>query len=281
VVQLLELSKFATNTILNLIVMIFFIKKLLFKVLSPTDYLKTLHKGFYSLYDMGVLKKDSRFKYHYMVREIIEKDDTVVDIGANLGYFSKTFARLTPYGKLISIEPIPLFCTILKWALKDFSHVTIFNYALGTEPGTVTMVMPESHGMIRTGLPHIASSEEEKAHHKTQEVELVQGSILLANLDKLNYLKCDIEGFEKIVIPELKPLLEKHKPIVQIEIGPENEQQMITFFNQLGYKHYGIKNFKIVSEKSTQQEQGDFLFVHTENVYSFEDKMRAKNLFFA
>ncbi len=259
--------------------MIFYIKKLLFKILRPTSYLKTLHTGFYAMFDLGLLKNDARFKYHYMVKNIIQPTDTVVDIGANLGYFSKNFARLTPKGKLISIEPIPLFFNVLKWAMKGFKHVTLYNYALGTEPGTVTMVMPESKGMIRTGLPHIAESEEEKQLHKTQEVELVQGSKLLENLEQLNYLKCDIEGFEKIVLPELTPVLAKHQPIVQIEIGPDNEAEMITFFDQLGYKQYGIKDFKIVRENGLQQEQGDFLFVHATKVAAFENSMKSKKLF--
>ena len=259
--------------------MIFAIKKMLFRLLSQKTYLKTLHRSFYALYTLGLLKNDKRFKYHYMVRELIAKDDTIVDIGANLGYFSKTFARLAPQGKLISIEPVKPFFDVLVWGLRKYPNATQLNYALGTENGMVTMVLPESGGMIRTGLPHIASSEEEKQAHKTTEVPIAKGSELLAGLEKLNYVKCDIEGFENIVFPEIREVLVKHKPIIQIEIGEENAAEMLAFFSEAGFEQFGISNFKIVRDHGSQQEHGDFLFVHREQVPAFIARMQEKQLF--
>ena len=94
--------------------MISFVKRILFKLLKQRAYLKAMHRGFYFLYDLGVLKSDKRFKYHYIVKQLIKKDFTVIDIGANLGYFAKIFARLTPQGKVICIEPILPFYQILQ-----------------------------------------------------------------------------------------------------------------------------------------------------------------------
>ncbi len=260
--------------------MIVFIKKILFKLLSQKAYLKTLHRSFYLLYSMGFLKNDARFKYHYLVKDILQEDDVVVDIGANLGYFSKTFSRLVTKGQLISIEPVKPFYDILVYFLRSKKNVTIYNYALGNEEGTITMVLPESNGMIRTGLPHIASSEEEKRAHKTHEVKIVKGSELLSDLSKIDYIKCDIEGYEVVVFNELKPVIERFKPTVQIEIGPENEAEMIAYFKALNYIQYGVANFKVVREvNDTQQEQGDFLFVHTSNSAVFEARMQSKNRF--
>ncbi len=260
--------------------MIVFAKKLLFKLLSQKTYLKTLHRGFYFLYSLGFLKNDQRFKYHYMVKDLIEPTDTIVDIGANLGYFSKTFSRLVPQGKLVSIEPVKPFFETLNYFIGSKSNVKIYNCALGNEEGTITMVMPESNGMIRTGLPHIASSEEEKQAHKTHDVELIKGSKLLGSLDKIDYIKCDIEGYEVVVFNEIKSVIEKQKPTVQIEIGPENEKEMISYFKELGYIQYGIANFKIVKENSDSQlEQGDFLFVHQTKTETFESKMKSKGKF--
>lgn len=260
--------------------MIVFAKKVLFKLLSQKTYLRTLHRGFYFLYSLGILKNDERFKYHYMVKNLIEPTDTIVDIGANLGYFSKTFSRLVPQGKLVSIEPVKPFFDTLSYFIGSKPNVTIHNCALGNEEGTITMVMPESNGMIRTGLPHIASSEEEKQAHKTHEVALLKGSKLLGELDKIDYIKCDIEGYEVVVFNELKSVIEKQLPTVQIEIGPENEKEMIAYFTELGYIQYGIAKFKIVKENAgTQMEQGDFLFVHSSNSTSFEEKMKSKGKF--
>ncbi len=244
--------------------------------MSQKAYLKTLHRGFYFMYNLGLLKKDERFKYHYLVQDLIEDDYTVVDIGANLGYFSKNFAKLTPNGKVLSVEPVKPFFDVLSSFMKKYKHAKVVNYALGDESGTITMVMPESNGMIRTGLPHIAESEEEKKQHKTHEVEIVKGSELLSSFDKIDYIKCDIEGYELIVFNEIKEVVAKMKPIVQIEIGPDNEKAMFDYFDSLGYVQYGVANFKIVKESRTQKEQGDFLFVHSSQVNNFEQRMKAK-----
>ena len=248
------------------------LKKLLYKLLSQRAYLKTLHRSFYLLYSCGFLKKDERFKYHYMVKQLIQQDYTVVDLGANLGYFSKTFARLAKNGKLISIEPVPVFYDTLSYFMKGYSNTTIYNVALGTEEGSITMVLPESNGMIRTGLPHIAASEEEKQLHANQEVKIVKGSNLFADLKKIDYFKCDIEGYELNVFQEIKPILEKHLPFVQIEIAEKNLEAMLSLFASLGYAQFGIKDFKFVKESGTQAEEGDFFFVPENKLEVFEKR---------
>lgn len=212
------------------------------------------------MYDLGVLKSNSKFKYHYAVKNLIKKDFVVVDIGANLGYFSKNFARLTPNGKVISIEPIPLFFDTLDHFMKGFKNSIRHNVALGNEEGTITMVMPKSNGMIRTGLPHIAESEEEKKIHETREVRIIKGSELLEKESRIDYIKCDIEGYELNVFKEIKPILEKFKPIVQIEISEKNLEEMLDLFISLGYTQYGIASGKIIQENGKQKEDGDFLF---------------------
>jgi FkbM family methyltransferase len=228
------------------------------------------------MYGLGLLKNDFRFKYHYMVKELIEDDYTVVDIGANLGYFSKNFAKLTPKGKVLSIEPVKPFFEVLTHFMKRFSHAEVVNYALGEENGTITMVLPESDGMIRTGLPHVAQSEEEKKLHKTHEVEVVKGSELLSKLGGIDYIKCDIEGYEPVVFNQIKEVVTEERPIIQIEIDPENELEMLAYFTELGYVQYGIADFKIIRESGKQKEQGDYLFVHSKNSEEFEARMKEK-----
>lgn len=140
------------------------------------------------------------------------------------------------------------------------------------------MVMPETDGMIRTGLPHIAESDAEKSEHKNQEVKIVKGSELLSSLSHIDYIKCDIEGYEATVFQEIKKLVIKHQPIVQIEVDKKNETEMGAYFSELNYIQYGIANFKIVQDHDMmQQEQGDFLFVPASKQVGFEQKMKSKN----
>lgn len=247
------------------------IKRILYRCLPQSLFLKAMHRSFYLMYDLGLLKKNKEYKYHYMIRNLIKEDYTVVDIGANLGYFSRNFARLTPKGKVLSIEPIPPFYEVLKRFLRRYKQVEVINCALGSEKGVLTMVMPETDGVMRTGLPHIARNEEEKKLHRTQDVDVLVGSELLGSLDRIDYIKCDVEGYEWVVFSEIKPVIAAKRPIVQIEIAPENEEKLLAYFAELNYHQFGIADFKIVRETGKQQEQGDFLFVPEEksgNVFS-------------
>jgi FkbM family methyltransferase len=250
-----------------------FVKRLLYRILSPKNYLKLLHVVFYWMYDLNLLKGKQDFKYHYLIKNVIQPDFVVVDIGANLGYFSKNFARLTPQGKVISIEPIPLFYEVLTSALKKYKHVTTYNVALGMEEGKTFMVLPTENGMIRTGLPHIAKNDSELKKYDNQEVAIVKGSELLKDLPKIDYIKCDIEGFEGVVFKEIEPIIEKFKPFVQLEISSENKNDLLQLFARHGYQQYGISSYQFIKESGSQQEEGDYFFVPSERENDFLNRL--------
>ena len=246
------------------------IKKLLANALSEKAYLQTLHRVFYVLYDLRLLKGDKRFKYHYLIRRVIQDDFVVIDIGANLGYFAKNFSRLAKYGKVIAIEPIPAFYNVLIHFLGKKKNVEIHNVALGKEEGIITMVMPESDGFIRTGLPHIARSEEEIGKHKTKEVRIVKAKDFFSQIPKIDYIKCDIEGYEGIVFQELRTILEEKRPMVQLEISDQNKDQLLHLFKELEYLQFGVSNFKFIQESGIQQEEGDYFFGPSEKLNYFQ-----------
>lgn len=247
-----------------------FIKKILARFLSQKAYLKTLHFVFYVMYDLRLLRGDKRFKYHYIIRKIIQDDFVVVDIGANLGYFAKNFSRLAKNGKVIAIEPVPAFYNVLTHFLGYKTNVELHNVALGKEDGIITMVMPESDGFIRTGLPHIATSEEEKNNNKTQEVKIIKAKEFIGGIPKIDYIKCDIEGYEGIVFEELKHILEEKRPLVQLEISKQNKELLLNLFKDIDYIQFGVSKFKFIQENGIQEEEGDYLFVPIEKVNYFQ-----------
>jgi hypothetical protein len=110
-------------------------------------------------------------------------------------------------------------------------------------------------------LPHI-SNEITSNKERTQDVELVNPLSLLNNETKLDYIKCDVEGYEWVIFQELKPALAKYLPTIQIEIDPSNIEKLLPFFRDLGYVQYGIYKFKFIREDGAQNEPGDYLFVH-------------------
>lgn len=258
--------------------MIGFIKKILYRTLGQSAYLKLLHTGFISLYKLGLLKKDPAYKYHYFVKHLVNPGDCVVDIGANLGYFSKIFSGLvTSKGRVICIEPVPPFFSTLQWALRNRANCILHNKALGLENTRVTMNLPKLNGQFRTGLAHIANETSNQQENFTFEVELVKGSELLGNLPAIHLIKCDIEGYEEYVLPEIKSILIAHKPIIQVETWGTHIVPVHALMQELGYVEYRIYQNKLVKDMPADFEFGDsdYLFIHSSAEAALVQKLKA------
>lgn len=244
--------------------MIVRIKKILYRILPTSLYLACMQHGFFILFDLGILKSDERFKFHYATKKLIKEGDVVLDIGANLGYFSKLFARKNTKGTLYSIEPIPMFFNRLKIILSSYSHVKLIHAALGASHGNLHMIMPVQQGVMRTGLPHVISEEEAKLNPDHLTVPVQSARDFLANLPHLDYIKCDIEGYEWTVFSTLGVELERLRPLVQIEISERYITEFCEFFKGLNYVQCGLYDGKLIEEHGTQRVTSDFLFIPLE-----------------
>lgn len=244
------------------------IKKFLYNSLGTERFLKLLHIGFHLSYGANTLKNDVVYKYHYFDKHIIREGDYVIDIGANLGYYTKLFAKwVGANGHVYAVEPVKIYFDTISWGLKGYKNVTLYNNALGDEEKEITLSTPGNLGYLRTGLTHVSTAEDLKDNTGiTFQAQMKQGSKLFANLKKLDFIKCDIEGYEEYVLPELKALLVKFKPIIQVETFGDQAPKVETFLTGIGYDIYDIEDgiMKLRSELKTQQ-YGDLYFIHKDN----------------
>ena len=240
------------------------VKRILYKTLGQSLYLKAMHFFFFLFFDLGFLKNNFSFKYHYYVKNLINEGDDVVDLGANLGYFAKIFSRLVgDNGKVICIEPVKIFHKTLIWGLRNKKNCITHNYAFGLENKMIELVLPKSDGVFRTGLAHIPKSGVKPGENHIFETEMIKGSSLLLDLPKLNYIKCDIEGYEEYVLPELKEVIEKFKPILQVETSGAPQKVVFDLMLELGYIQYSVYKGQLVKNFSHEIETGDYLFIHS------------------
>lgn len=246
------------------------LKRLAFRTLSVKNYLRLLQRGYFFAYRFGFLKNTEEYRYHYFVRQLIHPGDYVLDIGANLGYYSKLFSQwVGNTGKVYSVEPIRIYNEVFLEATRKCRNITLYPYALGLEEKEITLVAPLQNGYMHTGLPHVYNPQKDGKPEEQQlsfPAQMKIPSRLFNKLDKINYIKCDIEGFEAIVLGDLKDLIAKHKPIVQVEVWSQNKQEVLELFDSLAYHAYQLAGNKLVlHEKLPADFDGDFIFIPKTN----------------
>lgn len=248
------------------------LKAWLYKTLGLRGYLLALQKIFLAGYKSGTLKWNEKYKWHYFVKKIVSPTDTIIDIGANLGYFSYVFSKIiNDNGKLYSVEPVKPYRELLEGLLPERSNITIYPFALGnSNEGPVKLGMPpflQKLQYLRHGTVTILKDEQISLDQLIFEADIKKGSEVFAGLQRLDYIKCDIEGYETVVFPEIKAIIEKHKPLVQLETWGEQLPVMLSFFKALGYNAYNLQNEKLTNcDKLTleQTASSDILFVPAE-----------------
>lgn len=236
------------------------VKKWLYKALGPLGYFRIINYMFFLTYRSGLLRPFRNFKCHYYVPSLIRPGDYVIDIGANMGYYTVLFAENTgKNGKVFSVEPVPLYRKILCRNTESFDHVKILPYALGMCSKTVQMGIPGSPH--RHGLTQILSEEATQDVVKTFEARMRPPQDIFDGLSRLDYVKCDIEGFESEVLPAMKELLREYRPILQVEIASENRKQIHQMMEEMDYRAFFVEEGNLVPVRDSWEEvNGDWIF---------------------
>jgi len=256
------------------------IRRILVKVVGIKTYLSWVSKIYITLINLGFFK--DKYAELYFTQKIVKKGDTVLDIGANLSYYSYFLAKkIGEDGQLLAVEPIPLFADVWKKNMSKYqSHsIKLFNCALGNEEkNEVDMSIPIVNGVVRHGLTKVDGQKDAEVHEKLLEykVPMYIGDNLLEgeNISELNYLKCDVEGYEQFVMPSLIKTITQFKPLIQIELnGVENRDNVVSFLVPLNYSIYILQSNKLkeIKENQIHDFNQDFYFINEINKSKYSD----------
>ena len=70
--------------------------------------------------------------------------------------------------------------------------------------------------------------------------QMRRGSSLFADVDRIDFIKCDIEGYECVVLGEMMPLVRRHHPTILVESGGDNRRSLIAQFGSEGYAPFTL-----------------------------------------
>jgi FkbM family methyltransferase len=242
------------------------IRKILFQILGFEKYLKLLSYVFLQTYCWRW-----KLKEHFQVNflpQLVKKGDICIDIGANLGYFTIPLSRIVGNeGKIWSVEPVSTYREILMQNIARFAlqNVEVLPFALGEEDEkNIKLGTLQVNGVIRHGMTGILQNNSQ--HTVIQhEAIMMKPTSLFRGLAKLDFVKCDVEGFELFIIPQFLSIFEKFLPILEIEMGSEESKEKIEqWMSELGYKAYYLENQKLhlINTVEHRAKEFEWYFVH-------------------
>jgi FkbM family methyltransferase len=180
--------------------------------------------------------------------EIIKKEvkpgDTVVDIGANIGYYVLLESRLVgDTGKIYAIEPAPSNVDLLKKnvELNGYSNVEVYLYAVGDKHGFYPLYLSEKRN--RPTLKKIAGTSKEKFFTEKIDVEVVTLDDFLKHRKYPGLVRMDVEGYEYQIIRGMKNILQKGLPLklfIEFHFHLLKEQESIEILTTLQNAGFGI-----------------------------------------
>jgi len=189
---------------------------------------------------------------------------TVVDVGANVGFFSLLCREIYPDADIYSIEPVSKAFECLKKNLRG-SHDHIFQLAISDKNGHEKMTFTEEN----TAVSSVVRSGMEAANEKSSKYVEVEAKTLDAfaaenKLETIDILKIDIEFFEYNVLKAAYNTLKRTR-YLHIEISVENNKNYT--FSQINSLLYSSDfNFQLVCFRNFTDKGdgtipvGDFLF---------------------
>lgn len=140
-----------------------------------------------------------------------------LDIGAHVGLWSMHLAK--QFTRLIAYEPVPMLRAL--WLRNvPARNAELVGSALGNETGSVTMQIP----VETTGNAHVAIAGRHPGTRGVahpERVDLVE-NVPMHRLDSLglvgvDFIKIDVEGFEKQVLLGGEKTIRRDKPVIVVE----------------------------------------------------------------
>jgi FkbM family methyltransferase len=186
------------------------------------------------------------------LRDLVEPGTTVIDVGANIGFFSIKFVRwVGSGGKVIAIEPESRNVDSLRRRVgraKLGAVVECVQAVAAAEPGELRLALnpthPGDHRIAAVGEPVRALTIDELTEGSPRTVSLV---------------KIDVQGAEMMVLSGARRVMAADRPALFIEVDDEalrgfgsSAEELIGTVLELGYRAHTLTRQGISPAMSTE-----------------------------
>jgi len=188
--------------------------------------------------------------------DLISEGDIVFDVGANIGDTTLHFAKIIgDNAKVHSFEPDPINHNSIQKniSLNNFKNIILNKIGLGNVKGSFKI---HTLDQKNKGMNRIVSDSEDVKNSREIQVTTINEYVKENNIQKLDLIKIDVEGYEFNVLKGSVEVLNRFHPKLFIELDDENlkaqgssAKKLVMFLLDIGYDIFQAEtDEKITSE---------------------------------
>lgn len=173
--------------------------------------------------------------------KIIKPGDTVLDLGANIGYYALMESMIVgDKGKVYAVEPSPKNYEILREniELNNFTNIETYNLAMGDHSGKVDMYLSEYSNWSR-----LVDRNLNDKIHEIVTVDITTVDEFLEGRTQPDLIRMDVEGYEIKIFRGMEQTLKNEKLGIFVELHPTfmSEEENMEIFDLLKENKFRVK----------------------------------------
>ena len=150
-------------------------------------------------------------------RRFVQPGWHVLDLGANIGYFTMLSAALVgPSGSVMAIEPNPNNARLIEASrrVNGFSQVRVVQVAAGREAGLLVLHRAHSNGTTS------AAPDDTAGLIASETVACVRVDGIVPRGRRIGLIKADVEGAEYLALSGCLRIIRRDRPVIVTEFSP-------------------------------------------------------------
>jgi FkbM family methyltransferase len=148
---------------------------------------------------------------------LLGNDAIVLDIGANLGWYSLAISKIFPAAQIYAFEPLPHIFDYLTshMTLNKTQNIQAFNFGLSDEIGQRTFYFATNNS-VNASMINVSNNE--CAQKINVNLTTLDAFTKERKMKKIDFIKCDVEGAELKVLKGAFQVLENDRPVILCEM---------------------------------------------------------------
>ncbi len=199
-----------------------------------------------------------RFEDVEVLKQWIQPGDLVIDVGAHVGDTTLPYAHLVgKEGVCLALEPNPYTFAVLQKNAdinRDSLNIVPLQAAAGEKEETLKFLYNDP-GLCNGGRSECYTALERRSFYEIEVPALSLERHLSAHyadkLNRLSFMKTDVEGHDPFLFQIHKPLIEKQRPVLQVEVHktltPDEKKAFATAIKDLDYTLYCVPDVTLSS----------------------------------